>query len=59
MTPRTVTAYGLIAGVSYADTRGLTPGELCDYYVTRRIYDDVQHGIKRKKKTDAKDAGIK
>ena len=59
MTPRTVTSYGLIAGVSYSESRSMAPGELCDYYIQRQAYDDQQHGIKRAPKADAKDAGIK
>ena len=51
MTPRTVTSYGLIAGVGYTEMRTLAPGLLCDLYVLRMRYDDQQHGIKRKKET--------
>ena len=47
MTPRTVTAWGLIAGVSYEEQKELTPGFLCDLFVLRRDYDDEQHGITR------------
>lgn len=57
MTPRTVTSYGLIAGVSYTESRGLAPGLLCDLYLARQVYDDQQHGIKRRKEDPAK-AGI-
>ena len=57
MTPRTVTSYGLIAGVSYTETRRLSPGFLCDMYVLKQAYDDQQHGIKRRKEDPAK-AGI-
>ena len=49
MTPRRVTAWGLIAGVSIADQKEMTPGFLCDLYVLRRAYDDEQHGITREK----------
>ena len=59
MTPRTVTSFGLIAGISYTESRSMSPGELCDYYIQRQAYDDQQHGIKRSKKADATDAGIK
>lgn len=58
MTPRTVTSYGLVAGVSYTETRSLSPGLLCDLYLMRQKYDDAMHGIKRKK-NDAGTAGIK
>lgn len=47
MTYRAVTAWGMIAGLSYEDTRRLSPGMLLDLYVLRRAYDDEQHGIKR------------
>lgn len=59
MTPRTVTSFGLIAGISYTESRSMSPGELCDYYIQRQAYDDQQHGISRSKKTSVKDAGIK
>lgn len=59
MTPRTVTSFGLIAGITYTETRSMTPGELCDYYIQRQAYDDQQHGIKRSEQPSAKDAGIK
>ena len=47
MTARTVTAWGLIAGVSWSEQQELTPGFLCDLFVLRRGYDDEQHGISR------------
>ena len=59
MTPRTVTSFGLIAGISYTESRSMSPGELCDYYIQRQADDDQQHGISRSKKTSVKDAGIK
>ncbi len=49
MTPRTVTAWGLIAGVTLTEQRELTPGFLCDLFVLRRGYDDEQHGITRER----------
>ena len=39
--------------------RSLAPGLLCDLYVYRMRYDDQQHGLKRGKKTNPRDAGIK
>ena len=42
-----MTAWGLIAGVSYEAQKELTPGFLCDLFVLRRSYDDEQHGIIR------------
>lgn len=47
MTYRTVTSWGLIAGVSVSDQRHMAPGMLCDLFVLRRRYDDEQHGVKR------------
>lgn len=49
MTPRTVTAWGLIAGVSLTEQGEMTPGYLCDLYVLRRAYDDEQHGVVRER----------
>ena len=49
MTYRTVTAWGLIAGVSLTEMQALRPGFLLDLFVARRAYDDEQHGITRKK----------
>lgn len=45
---RTILAYGLIAGISYTEMQHMAPGLICDCYLTRRDYDDQQHGIKRK-----------
>ncbi len=42
-----MTAWGLIAGVSWTEQQELTPGFLCDLFVLRRGYDDEQHGIVR------------
>ena len=47
MTARRVTAFGLIAGLSYTETRRTVPGAVMDLYIYRRRYDDEQHGIKR------------
>lgn len=58
MTPRTVTSYGLIAGVGYTEMRTLAPGLLCDLYVLRMRYDDQQHGLKRKEKKNPLRAGL-
>ena len=46
---RQVTAWGLIAGLTYTETRRMTPGAVIDLFVYRRRYDDEQHGIKRKR----------
>jgi hypothetical protein len=59
LTYRTVASYGLIAGVGWADQRSLSPGLLCDLYIYRQRYDDAQHGVQRKKKTNPATAGIR
>ena len=48
MTYRTVVHYGLTAGLKYSEMGKLAPGMVCDLYVMRTAYDDVQHGIRRK-----------
>lgn len=37
----------------------MNPGLLCDLYIYRTRYDDQQHGLKRRKKGDPLNAGIK
>lgn len=37
---------------------GFTPGAVCDLFLLRRGYDDAQHGLKRKPKTDPAKAGL-
>lgn len=49
----------MIAGASYTETRSMSPGLLCDLYIYRQHYDDQQHGLKRKQKGKALDAGIR
>ena len=44
-------AYGLIAGLSMAETLSAAPGLVIDLFCTRRDYDDQQHGIKRENLT--------
>lgn len=52
-----MTAWGLIAGLRLREMRTLRPGRICDLFVLRRMYDDEQHGIRRKKESiDADDA---
>ena len=41
--------YGLTAGLLYAEMGAMAPGLICDLYVMRMSYDDMEHGIKRKK----------
>ena len=47
MTYAAVTAWGLIAGVTYTEQKTIHPGELLDLFVEHRQYDDEQHGLKR------------
>jgi hypothetical protein len=39
--------YGLIAGIRYAEMDDMSPGEILDYFIMRRRYDDQQHHIQR------------
>lgn len=48
MTARKCMGYGLIAGMTLAETLASPPGLVMDMYIMRRKYDDEQHGIKRK-----------
>jgi len=48
---RTVLHYGLVAGLTYSEQHRLPPGLIMDLYVMRLKYDDMEHGIKRKKET--------
>lgn len=45
---RTASAWGLIAGISLTEQRDMAPGVVMDMFLTRRDYDDQQHGIRRK-----------
>ena len=47
MTYRTMISRGLIAGLTYAETRSMRPGAVIDMFIYRQRYDDQQHGIKR------------
>lgn len=49
MTVRRIISYGLIAGLRIDEMMPLSPGMVCDLYIYRLQYDDVEHGIKRKK----------
>ena len=40
-------SYGLIAGISYHDMEDMSPGEILDFFIFRRQYDDAQHHIQR------------
>jgi len=42
-----VIGYGLIAGLRHSEMQEMPPGEILDYFVYRRDYDDAQHGIRR------------
>ena len=48
LTWRRVSGWGLIAGISLAEQTDMLPGMVMDMYLTRRDYDDEQHGIRRK-----------
>jgi len=41
--------YGLTAGLHLAEMGRLTPGMVCDLYIMRLRYDDMEHGIRREK----------
>lgn len=41
--------YGLIAGLRWDEMRKLSPGLICDLYIYRLRYDDMEHGIRRQK----------
>lgn len=43
--------YGLTAGLALREMGPLKPGLICDLYVLRLRYDDMEHGITRKKET--------
>ena len=57
MTYAAVTAWGLIAGVSYTEQQTMRPGKLLDLFVEHRQYDDEQHGLKRGDDSDDHDIG--
>lgn len=48
MTARKCTGYGLIAGLTLAETLASPPGLVMELYIMRRNYDDEQHHIRRK-----------
>ena len=45
MTYRKVLSYGLIAGLTYSEMRGMVPGMVLDLFIRRRDYDYLIHGI--------------
>lgn len=49
MTARKCIGYGLIAGLTLGEALASEPGFVFDVYLMRRNYDDVQHGIKRRR----------
>ncbi len=51
MTFRLILSYGLIAGLPYGQCLRSFPGMIEDLYIYRRVYDDQQHGITRKRET--------
>ena len=40
-------SYGLIGGLRYPDMQDMTPGEVIDYFVYRRNYDESINEIRR------------
>ena len=42
-------SYGLVAGLRLGDMGPLAPGLICDLYIYRLRYDDMEHGIRRQK----------
>lgn len=44
-----VVSWGLIAGLNLQEIYRMRPGEVLDLFIYKRNYDDVQHGIIRKK----------
>ena len=53
MTYRQLLAYALISGLRIGEARRMMPGLICDLYIYRMRYDDMEHGIKRKKEVCA------
>ena len=47
LTGRRIKSYGVIAGIPYRDMDDMAPGEIMDYFIYRRNYDDVLHQIQR------------
>ena len=45
---RRLVSLGLASGLTLADMPPLSPGMVCDLFLYRQMYDDQQHGIKRK-----------
>jgi len=45
LTYRKLLSWGLIAGLSFNDMRGMAPGLVLDLYIRRREYDYTLHGI--------------
>lgn len=42
-------SYGLVAGLSPGECESMAPGLILDLYVYRMQYDDMEHGVQRKK----------
>ena len=49
LTWRQVVTYGLIAGLQIDEMQSMAPGLVLDLFSYRRMYDDEQHRIQRKK----------
>lgn len=57
MTYRMMVSRGLIAGLTYSETRSMRPGAVIDMFLYRQRYDDQQHGIKRVKEPQCYEIG--
>lgn len=44
-----ILSYGLIAGLSLGECESAAPGLILDLYVYRMKYDDMEHGVTRKR----------
>jgi hypothetical protein len=42
-----VIGYGLVAGLTFTEMQDMMPGEILDYFIYRRNYDDVRFGTER------------
>jgi hypothetical protein len=48
-------SYALVAGLNMTEALELPPGLICDLYVYRMRYDDMEHGVKRKRQARCAD----
>lgn len=52
MTARQCLSCGLIAGLTMREAMASAPGLIFDLFFMKREYDDVLHGIRRKREDD-------